>query len=190
MPVFTKLDDYKREPIVNFMYRLQVLLLIILASSLLSAKQSERYYQTQYADKIGGRTEVVMKDGTRCDIVTSTHAIEVDFAKKWAEAIGQSLNYSLNTGKRAGIALILETQSDYKHLLKLNTVIRHHGLKIDVYPLYGSDYQTPTIKSGTKAFWITSSGKTHNSSCRYYGTTKSGRYTDNPSKDKCKVCGG
>jgi len=25
-----------------------------------------------------------MKDGTRCDIVTSTHAIEVDFAKKWA----------------------------------------------------------------------------------------------------------
>ena len=163
---------------------------LILASSLLSAKQSERYYQTQYADKIGGRTEVVMKDGTRCDIVTSTHAIEVDFAKKWAEAIGQSLNYSLNTGKRAGIALILESQSDYKHLLKLNTVIRHHGLKIDVFPLYGSDYQTPTIKSGTKAFWITSSGKTHNSSCRYYGTTKSGRYTDNPSKDKCKVCGG
>jgi hypothetical protein len=85
MPVFTKLDDYKREPIVNFMYRLQALLLLILASSLLSAKQSERYYQTQYADKIGGRTEVVMKDGTRCDIVTSTHAIEVDFAKKWAE---------------------------------------------------------------------------------------------------------
>jgi hypothetical protein len=59
---------------------------LILASSLLSAKQSERYYQTQYADKIGGRTEVVMKDGTRCDIVTSTHAIEVDFARKWAEA--------------------------------------------------------------------------------------------------------
>ena len=38
--------------------------------------------------------EVVMKDGTRCDILTSTHAIEVDFAKKWAEAIGQSLNYA------------------------------------------------------------------------------------------------
>ena len=27
-----------------------------------------------------------MKDGTRCDILTSTHAIEVDFARKWAEA--------------------------------------------------------------------------------------------------------
>ncbi len=61
------------------------LLFLFLIFSLLSAKQSERYYQTQYADKIGGRTEVVMKDGTRCDIVTSTHAIEVDCAKKWAE---------------------------------------------------------------------------------------------------------
>jgi len=121
------------------------LLLLLLTFSLLSAKQSERHYQTQYAIKIGGKTEVVMKDGSRCDIVTRTHAIEVDFAKKWAEAIGQNLNYSLNTGKRAGIALILETQSDDKHLVKLKTVVRHHGLKIDVYPLYGSDYQTPKL---------------------------------------------
>ena len=37
--------------------------------------------------------EVVMKDGTRCDILTATHATEVDFAKKCAEA--QSLNYLL-----------------------------------------------------------------------------------------------
>lgn len=121
------------------------LLLLLLTFSLLSAKQSERHYQTQYAIKIGGKTEVLMKDGSRCDIVTRTHAIEVDFAKKWAEAIGQSLNYSLNTGKRAGIALILETQSDDKHLVKLKTVVRHHRLKIDVYPLYGSDYQTPKL---------------------------------------------
>ena len=43
--------------------------------------------------------EVVMKDCTRCDILTATHAIEVDFARKWAEAIGQSLNYAMHTGK-------------------------------------------------------------------------------------------
>ena len=29
---------------------------------------------------------MVMRDGTRCDILTSSYAIEVDFAKKWAEA--------------------------------------------------------------------------------------------------------
>ena len=56
----------------------------------LFGKQSERYYQEKFAREIGGKVEVVMKDGTRCDILTATHAIEVDFAKKWAEAIGQS----------------------------------------------------------------------------------------------------
>lgn len=53
-----------------------------------------------------------MPDGTRCDIVTDTHAIEVDFADKWGEAIGQSLNYAFQSNKRAGILLILEKESD------------------------------------------------------------------------------
>ena len=41
-----------------------------------------------------------MPDGTRCDILTDTHAIEVDFANKWAQAIGQSLNHAMQTGKK------------------------------------------------------------------------------------------
>ena len=69
---------------------------------------SESFYQKQYAKKLGGRTEVTMPDGTRCDILTDTHAIEVDFADKWAEAIGQSLNYAMQTGKKAGIVLVLK----------------------------------------------------------------------------------
>ena len=47
-----------------------------------------------------------MPDGTRCDILTDTHAIEVDFADKWAEAIGESLNYAIQTGKKADIVLV------------------------------------------------------------------------------------
>ena len=38
---------------------------------------------------------MTMPDGARCDILTETHAIEVDFADKWAEAFGQSLNYAM-----------------------------------------------------------------------------------------------
>jgi hypothetical protein len=63
----------------------------------LFAEKKEQFYQELYAKKVGGRTEVQMPDGTRCDILTATHAIEVDFDKKWAEAIGQSLNYSMLT---------------------------------------------------------------------------------------------
>jgi len=40
-------------------------------------------------------------------------------------------------------------------------------------------------------YWITSTGKRHNSSCRFYGTTKEGRYTTNKDEGSaCKKCGG
>jgi len=61
---------------------MKFLLLPILLALPLFGKQSERYYQEKFAREIGGQVEVVMKDGTRCDILTATHAIEVDFAKK------------------------------------------------------------------------------------------------------------
>ena len=71
---------------------------------------------------MGGKTEVVAGDRTRCGILTKTHAIEVDFGKKWAEAIGQSLNYSFQFNRRAGILLILET-SDQTYLFRLKSII-------------------------------------------------------------------
>jgi len=64
--------------------RLTILFLLALP---LFGKQSERYYQEKFARELGGQVEVVMKDGTRCDILTATHAIEVDFAKKWAGGV-------------------------------------------------------------------------------------------------------
>ena len=55
---------------------------------------------------------MVLGDRTRCDIVTATHAIEVDFADKWAEAIGQSLSYALQLNLKPAIALILEEENE------------------------------------------------------------------------------
>lgn len=48
----------------------------------------ESFYQEEYAKKLGGRTEVAMPDGTRCDILTDTHAIEVDFANPLERPLG------------------------------------------------------------------------------------------------------
>lgn len=39
-------------------------------------------------------------------------------------------------------------------------------------------------------YWVSGSGKVHNKSCRYYGSSNAGTYTDNPSGTDCKVCGG
>ena len=74
-----------------------------------------------------------MGDRTRCDIVTATHAIEVDWSKKWAEAIGQSLNYSFQTNLRAGIILIMDTPTDTREAIRVNSIIRHYDLPVTLW---------------------------------------------------------
>jgi hypothetical protein len=66
---------------------------------------------------------VVLPGGTRCDCLTDTHAIEFDFGNKWAEALGQSSYYSLQTGRKPGIVLILENMKDRRYWIRLNTTI-------------------------------------------------------------------
>jgi hypothetical protein len=70
---------------------------------------------------------------SRCDCVTDTHAIEFDFGSNWAEAIGQSSYYSIQTKKKAGIVLILESMKDRKFWIRLNTTIEHFKLPIDTW---------------------------------------------------------
>ncbi len=49
---------------------------------------AKRLHHEKWCKEMGGQTEVVLDDGTRCDCVTDEYAIEFDFADKWAEAIG------------------------------------------------------------------------------------------------------
>ena len=95
----------------------------------------EKWYQLKWCREHNGKPEFILPDNTRCDCLTETHAIEFDFANHWHEAIGQSLFYSLQTAKRAGIVLILESDNDYKYWTRLNTTIRHFDLPIDVWLL-------------------------------------------------------
>jgi len=95
----------------------------------------EKYYQEEWCSEHHGQTEVVMPDRTRVDCVTATHAIEFDFGTKWAESLGQSLYYSLQTGKRAGIVLILERPEDRKFFIRLNSTILHFELPVDTWEM-------------------------------------------------------
>ena len=95
----------------------------------------EAYYQQKWCSAHGGQMEVRLPDKTRCDCLTETHAVEVEFANKWAESIGQALYYAIQTGKKPGIVLILEKEKDYKYWIRLNTVIREFNLPIDVWEI-------------------------------------------------------
>ena len=54
---------------------------------------SESSYQHAWCSAHKGIEEYENKDKTRVDCLTSCHAVEFDFANKWAESIGQALHY-------------------------------------------------------------------------------------------------
>ncbi len=125
---------------MGFSLRLGVVLLALglLGQPVLAGSKRlhpERWYQKKWCQEQGGRSEARLPDKTRCDCLTPTHAVEFDFGPKWAEAIGQALYYSLQTGKRGGIVLILEKEQDYNYWLRLNSTIQHFKLPIDTWKM-------------------------------------------------------
>lgn len=170
---------------------------LLVASACVAARlHPERFYQDTFAREIDGKMEVRAGDGTMCDILTESHAIEVDFANKWGEAIGQCLNYGFQFNRKAGIVLILEDDSDYKFLIRVTSIIEHYKLPIDVWEIKPTLYNNDTLDSAkngnTKkegAFWISSTGKTHKYGCRYFGNGR-GQYSEKPTEENCKFCGG
>ncbi len=93
----------------------------------------ERWYQDSWCDRQKGVAEYRLPDRTRVDCLTDTHVVEVDFATKWYEAVGQSLHYALITGKRAGILLVMEKPTDIKYWKRMVRVVEHYALPIDVW---------------------------------------------------------
>lgn len=80
---------------------------------------------------MNGEIEHRLPDKTRIDCLTSSYAIEVDFASKWAESIGQSLYYGLMTNKKPGVLLIMERQKkDIKYLRRLKKVSEIQNIRI------------------------------------------------------------
>lgn len=77
----------------------------------------EDFKEKDYVDAYcTGEKEYVLSDRTRVDCLTDEYAIEFDYAKKWAEGVGQSLYYSSMTGKKPAVALILKTPEDEKYV--------------------------------------------------------------------------
>ena len=75
--------------------------------------------------------EQSLLDRTRVDCLTDEYAIEVDFAKKWAESVGQSLYYAEMTEKKPGVGFIVrDSKQDKRHLKRLNVLADKYGIKI------------------------------------------------------------
>ncbi|MFK7932684.1 MAG: hypothetical protein AB8G22_04190 [Saprospiraceae bacterium] len=121
------------------------LLLFCTSFSLLLFAQKEANYITALANHLDARKEVNVYGG-RADLVTTTHAIEVERAHKWKNSIGQALWYAQQLNLEAGIILIMEDKYDYKYVQMLQATLNYAGMgervRLQVYPL---DFPNVTV---------------------------------------------
>ena len=71
-----------------------------------SVAHDERQWQSQYCE--GMKLEKHLPSGGQVDCLSPEYAIEVEWAEKWAEAVGQSLYYADATARKPGIILLCE----------------------------------------------------------------------------------
>ena len=95
---------------------------------LMRPNMKEAYYVSQWCSDDFGKREFVLWDNTRVDCLAKDYAIEFDFAKKWAESIGQALYYAKMTGKKPAVAIIMTELSDYKYVKRIERL--DNGIKI------------------------------------------------------------
>lgn len=101
-------------------------------------KHHEASYQNAWCSAHKGITEYENDDFTRVDCLTETHAVEFDFANKWAESIGQALHYQYKTGKRAKVLLILEEpEEEMRYFERVKALAEKHDFDVE--------YVTPEI---------------------------------------------
>ncbi len=90
----------------------------------------EKDYQRWWCDRHGGEMEHRLKDGTRVDCLTSDYAVEVEYAAKWAESIGQALYYAQSTGRKPAVLVIVRDKGDERFLKRLRAVAKEQGIKV------------------------------------------------------------
>lgn len=108
-----------------------VLILAVILSWGSPAAAARLHKESAYRDAwCNGETEVRLADGTRADCITKNYAVEVEFASKWAEAVGQSLHYADLAGKQPAILLIIERGKDWRYYNRLKRTARKEGIRL------------------------------------------------------------
>jgi hypothetical protein len=110
-------------------------MLAVLFCCLLTDLPTETEQIKILADRYKCEREVVMPDGSRADLVTETHAIEVEWASKWKESISQATLYSIWTSKKPAVILLIgkdSAEAEKVAVLRCGLVCERLGIKLSV----------------------------------------------------------
>lgn len=76
------------------------------------------------------------------DLLAGDYAIEVEFAGKWKQSIGQALWYGLQAGKTPAVVLIKKDDDDHKYVIQFGSALQYAGLdqriRLWVWPVFFS----------------------------------------------------
>jgi len=104
----------------------------------------EDYYQEWFCSTYGGTREFIFPDSTRVDCLLPNVAVELEFAEKWYEGVGQALYYGLWARRAPGIGLIIEDpEKDMKYFYRLIRTVNDYGLDIRVFPIFLDSFSEP-----------------------------------------------
>jgi hypothetical protein len=120
------------------------LLILCFAFAFPAKAESEKAFVQTWAAANKGKVNVRLADGTRCAVVTATHAVDFAFAAKWQDAVGQALYHASQLNKHPGIVLIMADAKDAVYRQRLDATISVFNLPIDVWEIgAGAAKQTP-----------------------------------------------
>lgn len=89
-------------------------------------------------------------DRSRVDLLTATHAIEVEWAYKWKEAVGQSLYYSILYDKKPGIILLRKRgDDDERFIYRCQSVCARYGIALWIENAQDTDQGKVTPTTGS-----------------------------------------
>lgn len=128
----------------------------IIASTLFAALLSSQalaldttgWREADYRDAlcVGMQTEVHLGSFGRADCVSDTHAIEVEWADKFKEGVGQALTYSTSTTLIPGLILICRRSeaSRLGHSLAAQEVLAAYGAEATIWECSREDVSLST----------------------------------------------
>lgn len=110
---------------------LQLYVPILITNSYAKHLHKEKVYQNYWAKEHNAvATEYILPDKARVDIVTTKYAIEVDFASKWAESVGQSLYYAEMMNLKPAVVLIVEDLKEIRYVNRLRVLCELYNIKL------------------------------------------------------------
>ena len=118
-----------------------VFFLTFLAASI--EAQTEDSFLKPFCDEKGGMMKARLEEAAGqyvwADCLTETHAWEMDFAKKWAEAPMQAVYYAILSQKQPGVVIIVRNEADCNRMIRLWVAVVPIDVPLDIETVGGYD---------------------------------------------------